>query len=59
MKNPKEMVVGVLQQHGIVDCGLFAIVYVVSLANGKDPAKKVCTTTYDGILHRLHQEETS
>ena len=39
MKCSKVMVVRVQQQQGTVDCGLFAIVYAVSLANGKDPAK--------------------
>ena len=39
MKTPKVMVVRVQQQQGTVDCGLFAIAYAVSVANGKDPAK--------------------
>ena len=38
-KKPKVMVVRVQQQQGTVDCGLFAIAYVISLANGKDPAR--------------------
>ena len=38
MKTPKVMVVRV-QQQGTVDCGLFAVAYAVSVANGKDPAK--------------------
>ena len=39
MKTPKVMVVRVQQQQGTVDCGLFAVAYAVSFANGKDPAK--------------------
>ena len=39
MKNLKVMVVRVQRQQGTVDCGLFAITYAVSLANGKDTAK--------------------
>ena len=39
MKTPKVMVVRVQQQQGTVDCGLFAIAYIVSLATGKDPAR--------------------
>ena len=38
-KKPKVMVVQVQQQQGMVDCGLLAITYAVSLANGKDPVK--------------------
>ena len=39
MKTPKVMVVRVQQQQGTVDCGLFAIMYAVSLANGRDQAR--------------------
>ena len=38
-KKPKVMVVRVQQQQGTVDCDLFTIAYVISLANGKDPAR--------------------